>query len=253
LTDEAGSLCVTIFRGEVVKYRHALVVDDDPSSNEMISDALGRTGFEVSTASRGRTALAHLDKIQPDLVVLELSLPDIDGLEVCRRVRSASDCYVVFASERQDEIDLLLGLEAGADDFLGKPISARELQARVAAMFRRPRSSTSSLRPVQALEEGRIDGGDGLVLDRHGRDVEVHGQHVELTRTEFDLLTALATRPGVVVPRRQLLREVWDTEHATDTHLVDVHVANVRRKLREHGETRWIRTVRGVGFRFDAA
>lgn len=236
-----------------MKYRSALVVDDDAGTRDTISDAVQRAGFEVSTAARGRTALAHLDDVQPDLVVLELTLPDIDGLEVCRRIRSSSDCYIVFVSDRQDEIDLLLGLEAGADDFMGKPVSPRELQARIAALFRRPRSSPAAPRPASVNRDGRIEGGGGLVLDRHARDVEVNGRPVELTRTEFDLLTALATRPGVVMRRNELLREVWETEHATDTHLVDVHVANVRRKLREHGEERWIRTVRGVGFRFDAA
>lgn len=233
--------------------RTALVVDDDEDTRQAISDAVARAGFEVSTAARGRTALAHLDDLEPDLVLLELSLPDIDGLEVCRRIRTSSDCYVVFVSERQDEIDMLLGLEAGADDFLGKPVSPRELQARIAAMFRRPRTATPSPRSVPAGSDGLIVGGAGLVLDRHGRDVIVNGRPVELTRTEFDLLTALASRPGIVVRRQELLREVWETEDATDTHLVDVHVANVRRKLREHGEARWIRTVRGVGFRFDAA
>jgi DNA-binding response OmpR family regulator len=233
--------------------RTALVVDDHEGSRQTISDAVARAGFEVSTASRGRTALAHLDDVAPDLVLLELSLPDIDGLEVCRRIRSTSDCYIVFVSERQDEIDLLLGLEAGADDFLGKPVSPRELQARIAAMFRRPRTAAATTRSVPAGSDGLIVGGAGLVLDRHGRDVIVNGRPVELTRTEFDLLTALASRPGIVVRRQELLREVWETEDATDTHLVDVHVANVRRKLREHGEARWIRTVRGVGFRFDAA
>jgi DNA-binding response OmpR family regulator len=233
--------------------RTALVVDDDDNTRHSISDAVARAGFEVSTAARGRTALAHLDDVEPDLVLLELSLPDIDGLEVCRRIRSTSDCYIVFVSERQEEIDLLLGLEAGADDFLGKPVSPRELQARIAAMFRRPRTATPSPQTVAAGSDGLIVGGAGLVLDRHGRDVIVNGSPVELTRTEFDLLTALASRPGIVVRRQELLREVWETEDATDTHLVDVHVANVRRKLRQHGEARWIRTVRGVGFRFDAA
>ena len=130
-----------------MKYRSALVVDDDAGTRDTISDAVQRAGFEVSTAARGRTALAHLDDVQPDLVVLELTLPDIDGLEVCRRIRSSSDCYIVFVSERQDEIDLLLGLEAGADDFMGKPVSPRELQARIAALFRRPRSSSASPGP----------------------------------------------------------------------------------------------------------
>jgi DNA-binding response OmpR family regulator len=239
--------------GEDMTDRRALLVDDDQVGRDALGAAIGRAGFEVSTADRGLTALAQLDELEPDLVVLDLSLPDLDGLEVCRRIRSSSDCYILFVSERQDEIDLLLGLEAGADDFMGKPVSPRELQARIAAMFRRPRSSSPVPVRKGAGRDGRIEGGAGLVLDRHARDVVVHGRPVELTRTEFDLLTALATRPGVVVRRKDLLREVWEAEHPTDTHLVDVHVANVRRKLREHGEVPWIRTVRGVGFRFDAA
>ena len=234
--------------------RRALVVDDDQASRDALGGAVARAGFEVTVAARGLDALAQLDEVEPDLVVLDLSLPDIDGLEVCRRIRSASDCYIMFVSDRQDEIDLLLGLESGADDFMGKPVSSRELQARIAAMFRRPRSASATRRTRgAAAPDGRILGGAGLVLDRHARDVEVHGRPVELTRTEFDLLTALATRPGVVMRRKDLIREVWETDHPTDTHLVDVHVANVRRKLREHGEAPWIRTVRGVGFRFDAA
>ena len=236
-----------------MKNRSALVVDDDQGDRDTTSAVVRRAGFEVSTVARGRAALAHLDELEPDLVVLELSLPDVDGLEVCRRIRSASDCYIMFVSDRQDEIDLLLGLEAGADDFMSKPVSPREMQARIAALFRRPRTSSAAPRAAGVDRDGRIEGGGGLVLDRHARDVVVHGKPVELTRTEFDLLTALATRPGVVMHRNELLREVWEMEHATDTHLVDVHVANVRRKLREHGEARWIRTVRGVGFRFDAA
>lgn len=236
-----------------MKSRSAVIVDADPASSDALSVAVRRAGFEVTTAARGHTALAHLGEVEADLVILDLSLPDIDGLEVCRRIRSSSDCYILFVSERQDEIDLLLGLEAGADDFMGKPASPRELQARISAMFRRPRSSSASPRPADTLRDGRIQGGGGLVLDRHARDVEVHGRPVELTRTEFDLVTALATRPGVVMRRKELLREIWEIDHTTDTHLIDVHVANVRRKLREHGEAPWIRTVRGVGFRFDAA
>lgn len=243
--------------------RTAVVVEDDADIAEVIGALLDQVGFEVQIASTGAEALSVIRDTRPDLVTLDLTLPDFDGVEVCRQIRMVSDCYVMVVSARTAEVDRLVGLEVGADDYLSKPFSLRELQARVAALFRRPRSVDGMspapapvATPAASTEPVTVDGVLGcsdLQLFRQAREVRVAGEQVELTRTEFDLLTALATRPGVVMRRNDLLREVWETEHATDTHLVDVHVANVRRKLREHGEARWIRTVRGVGFRFDAA
>ncbi len=242
--------------------RTAVVVEDDHDVGDAISGLLLKAGFDVTVARSGTDALTTIRDELPDLVTLDLTLPDIDGVEVCRQVRLVSDCYIIVVSARAAELDRLIGLEVGADDYLVKPFSMRELQARVAALFRRPRSSvlvspesatsdtTSTARP------DTVDGPagcDDLLLDPRSREVRVDGEAIELTRTEFDLLAHLVGHPGVVVAREDLLQAVWATEFVPDsTHVVDVHLANLRRKLREaSADNEWIRTIRGVGFRFD--
>ncbi len=242
--------------------RTAVVVEDDRDVGDAISGLLAKAGFEVSVASNGIDALAMIRDERPDLVTLDLTLPDIDGVEVCRQVRLISDCYVIVVSGRSAELDRLIGLEVGADDYLVKPFSMRELQARVAALFRRPRSrDLPAAEPVAATEAGAVatdaldapTGCDDLLVDQRSREVRVDGEEIELTRTEFDLLAHLVTHPGVVVAREDLLRAVWSTDFVPDsTHVVDVHLANLRRKLRAaSADNQWIRTIRGVGFRFD--
>lgn len=231
--------------------RIALVVEDDADIGDAIGEALGLAGFEVTVVGNGEKALAALSAHPPDLVTLDLSLPDIDGLELCRRIRLSSDCYIIMVSARHAEVDKLTGLAAGADDFITKPFSLRELQARVAALFRRPRRTDPEQSAVPARPDV-LDGGAGLTVDRGAREVRVDGATVELTRTEFDLLAHLVSRPGVVIGRDELLRAVWSTAFVPeDTHNVDVHLANLRRKLRRHSDVDWVRTVRGVGLRFD--
>ncbi|MCF6378585.1 response regulator transcription factor [Nocardioides KLBMP 9356] len=249
--------------------RTAVVVEDDRDVGDAISGLLLKAGFDVSVAGNGADALAMIRDERPDLVTLDLTLPDIDGVEVCRQVRLVSDCYVIVVSGRSAELDRLIGLEVGADDYLVKPFSMRELQARVAALFRRPRISdlvTPDATPApngvpEAVQDSRpFDGPEGLIgcddllVDERAREVRVDGAEIELTRTEFDLLAHLMNNPGVVVGRQDLLRAVWATDFVPDsTHVVDVHLANLRRKLREASpENQWIRTIRGVGFRFDA-
>ncbi|MBL0746744.1 response regulator transcription factor [Nocardioides baculatus] len=242
--------------------RTAVVVEDDRDVGDAISGLLLKVGFEVSIARNGTDALAMIRDERPDLVTLDLTLPDIDGVEVCRQVRLVSDCYVIVVSGRTAELDRLIGLEVGADDYLVKPFSMRELQARVAALFRRPRSSeqvTNDAAPAEAYAvevPGTVDGligCDDLLVDARAREVRVDGEEIELTRTEFDLLAHLVGHPGVVVAREELLRAVWATDFVPDsTHVVDVHLANLRRKLRDaSADNQWIRTIRGVGFRFD--
>jgi two-component system, OmpR family, response regulator len=242
--------------------RTAVVVEDDRDVGDAISGLLAKAGFEVSVASNGIDGLAMIRDERPDLVTLDLTLPDIDGVEVCRQVRLVSDCYVIVVSGRSAELDRLIGLEVGADDYLVKPFSMRELQARVAALFRRPRSSDLlASAPVAATEAAAPTtdppdaptGCDDLLVDQRSREVRVDGEKIELTRTEFDLLAHLITHPGVVVAREDLLRAVWSTDFVPDsTHVVDVHLANLRRKLRKaSADNQWIRTIRGVGFRFD--
>ncbi|MDR7253209.1 DNA-binding response OmpR family regulator [Nocardioides sp. BE266] len=252
----------------MINQRTAVVVEDDSDVGELISGLLDQAGFVVTVVPTGAEALAVIREQMPDLVTLDLSLPDIDGVEVCRQVRLITDCYVIVVSARTSEIDRLIGLEVGADDYLVKPFSMRELQARVAALFRRPRTTTElTPEPRRAVaataatngharsEPGQL-GCDDLSLNTGAREVRVQGEEVDLTRTEFDLLAHLVSHPGVVVPREDLLRAVWATDFVPEsTHVVDVHLANLRRKLRAEVdgsmEHEWIRTIRGVGFRFD--
>ncbi len=243
--------------------RTAVVVEDDHDVGDALSRLLVQAGFDVTVARTGAQALAVVREQDPDLVTLDLTLPDIDGVEVCRQIRTLSDCYVIVVSGRTSEVDRLMGLEVGADDYLVKPFSMRELQARVAALFRRPRSSelvAHDVAPTHDVpaQQAPYDlsgqtGCDDLLLNPRSREVRVEGEEIELTRTEFDLLAHLVSHPGVVVAREDLLRAVWSTEFVPDsTHVVDVHLANLRRKLRSaSADNQWIRTIRGVGFRFD--
>ena len=239
--------------------RTAVIVEDDTDIGEVLRNLLDCAGFEVQVAHTGAEALGLIRDTRPDLVTLDLTLPDIDGVEVCRQIRAISDCYVIVVSARTAEVDRLIGLEVGADDYLSKPFSLRELQARVAALFRRPRASTQSPQSSPAADAtvpnvpaDAVLGCDDLQLFRHAREVKVAGENIDLTRTEFDLLDHLVSRPGVVVGREELLRDVWATDFVPDnTHVVDVHLANLRRKLRASAEHEWIRTIRGVGFRFE--
>ena len=245
--------------------RTAVVVEDDRDLGDAISALLDQAGFDVTVARTGADALAVIREQRPDLVTLDLTLPDIDGVEVCRQVRAVSDCYVIVISARAGELDRLVGLEVGADDYLVKPFSMRELQARVAALFRRPRTVVAVSAVSAATSAGPTPGRaplvtgtppigcDDLQLNRNAREVRVGGAEVDLTRTEFDLLAHLVSNPGVVVPREDLLRAVWATDFVPEsTHVVDVHLANLRRKLRRAAtDNQWIRTIRGVGFRFD--
>jgi DNA-binding response OmpR family regulator len=251
----------------------AVVIEDDEDIRLLISTVLEQRGLQVRSAASGRAGLALVEEHQPDLVTLDLGLPDIEGFEVCRRLRTFSDAYVVMVSASADEVDQLLSLEIGADDYITKPFSPRDLKARVGAMLRRPRQMA---RPGAVLEGDAaaanvpgVAGADGevpavpapgpasapdvattrrMTVDLEGREVVLDGVELALTRIEFDLLAAFATHPRRVWSREALLRSVWQTEWAQDTHLVEVHVGNLRRKL---GEDPWIRTVRGVGYRFN--
>ncbi|HEU5036582.1 MAG TPA: response regulator transcription factor [Nocardioides sp.] len=234
--------------------RRALVVEDDEDIRALIEFTLQTQGFVVTAVDSGLAGVEAVREGNPDLVTLDLGLPGIDGIEACRRIREISDAYVVMITARDDEIDRLLGLETGADDFISKPFSARELKARVNAMFRRPR--TASAQPAAPLPEDdhEVLVHGALRVDVDGRRAFRGGVELELTRTEFDLLTELMRTPARVWTREALLRSVWGTEWASDTHLVEVHVGNLRRKLgEEKNGPRFIRTVRGVGYRMELA
>ena len=226
-----------------------LVVDDEQSLLTLVKGYLEREGFEVLTAQDGEAALALARQGKPDLVVLDLMLPGLDGVEVCRRLRQFSDAYVIMLTARSEEIDKIVGLSVGADDYVTKPFSPRELVARVKAMLRRPRGGAAAPaeEPGQPLRFG------DLSLDLAGHRVLKTGVEVALTPTEYRLLTTLASAPGRVFTREQLLEKVWGYDYFGDDHVVDVHVASLRRKLEDDpGQPRWVRTVRGAGYRFES-
>ena len=217
-----------------------LVVDDEVPILDLARGYLERDGFAVDTAADGPAALAAVHAGNPDVVILDVMLPGIDGIEVCRQLRTFSDAYVLMLTARGEEIDRIMGLTVGADDYLVKPFSPRELVARVKALLRRPRSGTSVAPATPS----------GLDLDEPRRAVHVDGVPVELTAIEFDILALLAREPGVVVRRQAVLDDVWGREVVADNHLIDVHVANLRRKLGDDpAQPRFIETIRGVGFR----
>lgn len=227
----------------------ALVVEDEKELAELVGNYLEHDGFEVSVVHDGLAAVDAGRKVDPDVVVLDLGLPGLDGVEVCRQLRTFSDAYIVMLTARSEEVDTLIGLSVGADDYMTKPFSPRELTARVQAMFRRPR-------PV-ATGAAHVDGArhfGALTVDALGRDVWLDGELVALTRTEFDLLATLAEHPRMAFSRRQLIEAVWGPSWVGDEHLVDVHVGHLRRKLDDDpSEGRYVRTVRGVGYRMGSA
>ena len=217
-----------------------LVVDDEIALAGVVAGYLEREGFHVVQAHDGPTAVELAESLRPDLIVLDVMLPGFDGVEVCRRIRHFTDAYVIMLTARDEEVDKIVGLSVGADDYLVKPFSPRELIARVQAMLRRPRSTPAS--PAVTTH------GD-LVLDEESRTVTVAGNPVELTRTEFDLLATMSARPRLAFSRRQLIDEVWGSDWYGDEHLVDVHIGHLRRKLGDDAvEPRFVRTVRGVGY-----
>ena len=314
----------------------AVVVDDDGDVRSLIRRTLEMQGFAVFEAGSGVEALLNIQEHRPDLVTLELNLPDLDGVEVCRRLRKFSEAYVIMITARADEVDELIGLEIGADDFIGKPFSPRSVQARVTAVMRRhrptpqrptprrratdfmaatpgtsesatqassagmpgPRRRASDVAPTAAASPSpvlatpqrragdvglsnhgasgtpesagtpspesagaaatgiRLPDADGavrhgpLVVEVEARAASLDGVELELTRTEFDLLQALAGAPRRVWTRKALLTQVWGSEWPRDEHLVEVHIGNLRKKLGDKGRgSRFIRTVRGVGYR----
>ncbi len=216
-----------------------LLVEDAPEFARLATDVLTDAGFRVRCVSNIADAIASMTASMPDLVVLDLGLPDGDGLDLCQSIREHSNAYVIVVSGRAGEADKLLGFRLGADDFLVKPFSARELVARVEALLRRPRTDNA---------EGLPRTFGDLVIDPHSREVTVQGTRAELTRLEFDLLETMSANPKLVFTRQQLLDKVWGPNWFGDDHVVDVHVANLRKKIDVAGEKSWVRTVRGVGY-----
>ena len=234
-------------RGTASPGYRALVVDDEAPLAEVVVSYLQREQFDAVVATDGDEAIALARDFDPDVVILDVGLPGTDGLEVCRQLRTFSDAYVVMLTARDTEMDTVLGLTVGADDYVTKPFSPRELVARIRAMQRRPRRLHAQGAPGGQPATRSIG---ALTVDVAAREVFLDDSPILLTRTEFDLLDALSARPGVVLGRRQLLEMVRDDPWFGDDHLIDVHIGHLRRKLGEDASRpRYIITVRGVGYR----
>lgn len=218
-----------------------LIVDDETAITNLVSAYLKPEGYEVYTASDGPSGLQAARTYKPDLIILDVMLPGMDGVEVLTRLRRESDVYVILLTARTEETDKIVGLSVGADDYVTKPFSPRELVARIKAALRRMRrDGETRTGNVLAFEHVRIDTGS--------RQVWVENQPVELTQTEFDLLAVLAEHRGMVLSREQLLEKVWGYDYFGDMRVVDVHVGHLRQKL---GNDQLVTTVRGVGYRFE--
>jgi DNA-binding response OmpR family regulator len=216
-----------------------VVVDDEPNIADLVDLYLAREGFRVLKMGTGEAGLQAVKEHRPRLVVLDVGLPDVDGLEVCKRLRATSQIPVIFLTARDSEVDRVLGLELGGDDYLTKPFSPAELVARVKAVLRRVDGGPAA----EVMQSGEV------AIDAGRREVRVAGDAVEFTTKEFDLLRYLAERPGLALSRKQILDGVWGYDWYGDARTVDVHIAQVRKKL---GDAVEITTVRGVGYRLES-
>jgi two-component system response regulator RegX3 len=226
--------------------RTILVVEDEESITIPLAEALDRDGFNAEVVHTVEDALGRGRTLRPDLVLLDIGLPDGSGLDVCRELRSSSSVPIIILSARGEEADRVVGLELGADDYVVKPFSAREVIARIRAVLRRASAPTGA-------SDGPIEVGD-VRLDPAKRIASLDGEQLELARKEFDLLALLMQEAGTVVSRERLIDEVWDVNWFGSTKTLDVHVSGLRKKLDDDpGEPRYIHTVRGVGFRFASA
>ncbi len=222
-----------------------LLVDDEESIQKLLAYPLEREGYRVLQARDGEEALARFASERVDLVVLDIMLPKLDGLEVCKRLRAESEVPIIMLTARDDELDKVVGLELGADDYITKPFSIREFRSRVRALLRRASVSR------QLDGGGNVISAEGLTIDLARRAVKIRGERVQLTYVEFELLRILASHPGRVYSRRMLLEALWGGADYREPRTIDVHVRHLREKLElDPAEPEYILTVRGVGYRF---
>jgi len=221
-----------------------LVVDDEPKLINLLKAYLEKEGFDVYTATDGLTGLKMARAFRPDIIVLDIMLPEMDGLEVLAHLRRESDVYVILLTARTEETDRVVGLNMGADDYVTKPFSPRELVARIKAALRRLYQSPS-------FHPGKVITLSRLTIDQRKREVTLDGKPVHLTPTEFEVLLALARYPGMVLTRQQLIAQVWGVDYYVDPRVVDVHIGHIRQKLEEQGGHDLIVTIRGVGYRLN--
>ena len=223
-----------------------LLVDDEDSVQKLLTYPLERDGFRVVAARDGEEALAFFARERPDLVVLDVMLPKLDGLEVCKRLRRESSVPIIMLTARDDELDKVLGLELGADDYITKPFSIREFRSRVRALLRRASASADGPAP-DVIQAGEVR------IDLPRRTVELGGRPIDLTYVEFELLRLLASRPGHVFSRKNLLEALWGAAEYRDPRTIDVHIRHLREKIEdEPANPRRLVTVRGAGYRYEA-
>ncbi len=224
--------------------KRILVVDDEPNIRRVVTSYLRADGFEVAEAGDGDAAIAAFERVRPDLVLLDVMMPGRDGIDVLRELRRRSDVYVIMLTARAEETDRVIGLSVGADDYVTKPFGAKELVARVKAVLRRSRG------PAEPGTGDEMVVLEGLEIDAGRHEVIRDGEPVTLTALEFELLGVLASSPGRVFTRRQLLERVWGWDYVGDERVVDVHIRKLRRALGDDaGDPRFVATVRGVGYK----
>jgi two-component system, OmpR family, response regulator len=222
-----------------------LVVDDDPSIRTLIHRFLSKQNYQMESAEDGKTALAIFEQFNPDLVILDVNLPDSTGYTLCQEMQSRTGVFVLMLTSRTDEVDRITGFKKGADDYLTKPFSLGELEVRVGAILKRQR-------PVTTAEQQCLTF-NGLAIDPVRREVTLNNDIVPLTALEFDLLHFLASHPGRVWRRAELIQKVWDYEYVGDQRVVDVHIGQIRKKIEiDTTQPALIQTVRGVGYKFEA-
>jgi len=222
-----------------------LVVDDDPSIRTLIHRFLSKQNYQMESAEDGKTALAIFEQFNPDLVILDVNLPDSTGYTLCQEMQSRTGVFVLMLTSRTDEVDRITGFKKGADDYLTKPFSLGELEVRVGAILKRQRPVTTAEQQCLAF--------NGLAIDPVRREVTLNNDIVPLTALEFDLLHFLASHPGRVWRRAELIQKVWDYEYVGDQRVVDVHIGQIRKKIEiDTTQPALIQTVRGVGYKFEA-
>ncbi len=222
-----------------------LVVDDDPSIRNLIQRFLSKQNYQVESAEDGKTALAVFEQFNPDLVILDVNLPDTIGYNLCQEMQNRTKVFVLMLTSRADEADKIRGFSQGADDYLTKPFSLGELEVRVGAILKRQRVVTTAEKQRLVFEK--------LTIDPERREVTIDNQLIPLTALEFDLLRFLASHPGRVWRRSELIQEVWDYEYVGDQRVVDVHIGQIRKKIEiDVSQPILIQTVRGVGYKFEA-
>jgi len=222
-----------------------LIVDDDPSIRNLIRRFLSKQDYQVESAEDGKTALAMFEQFNPDLVILDVNLPDVIGYNLCQEMQNRTKVFVLMLTSRADEADKIRGFSQGADDYLTKPFSLGELEVRVGAILKRQRAVTTAEKQRLTFEK--------LVIDPERREVTINNQLISLTALEFDLLRFLASHPGRVWRRSELIQEVWDYEYVGDQRVVDVHIGQIRKKIEiDATQPVLIQTVRGVGYKFEA-